>query len=63
MKDFEKKVDDMTELIISCWDSNQPLDDDGKPLDKLTFDQRLNKKLKEINDDTSKAILEDAINF
>ena len=63
MDNFTKKVDDMTDLIISCWDSNQPCDENGKPLDGLTFDERLNKKMKEIKDDTNKAILEDAINF
>lgn len=37
MKKFKKACDDMTELIISCWDENNP--DDGK-----TFDERLAEK-------------------
>lgn len=37
VKSFEESCDDMTELIISCWDSNNP--DDGK-----TFDERLAEK-------------------
>lgn len=34
---FKKSCNDMTELIISCWDENNP--DDGK-----TFDERLAEK-------------------
>jgi len=41
---FEKACEDMTELIISCWDSNQELDENGNPVDGLTFDERLSKK-------------------
>ena len=33
-KDFKKSCNDMTELIESCWDENNP--NDG-----LTFDERL----------------------
>lgn len=36
-KDFKQSCEDMTELIISCWDENNP--DDG-----LTFDERLAQK-------------------
>ena len=60
---FKEKVDNMTDLIISCWDSNQELDENGKPVDGLTFDERLAKKMEEVNDNTEKAILTDAINF
>lgn len=60
---FKEKVEDMTNLIISCWDSNQECDENGKPLDGLTFDQRLAKKMEEIEDQTEKFILEDALNF
>ena len=63
MKDFKQKVDDMTDIIISCWDCNQELDQDGKPVDGLTFDERLEKRMKEVSDSTEKGILEDAINF
>lgn len=38
--DFKRKCDDLTDLIESCWDENNP--DDG-----LTFDERLEKKLSE----------------
>lgn len=36
-KSFKQSCNAMTELIISCWDSNNP--DDGK-----TFDERLAEK-------------------
>ncbi|WP_296882246.1 hypothetical protein [uncultured Methanobrevibacter sp.] len=36
-KDFKKSCNDMTELIESCWDENNP--NDGK-----TFDERLAEK-------------------
>ena len=53
----------MTDLIISCWDSNQELYENGKPVDGLTFDERLKKKMAEVEDDTEKFILNDAINW
>ena len=34
IKNFQESCEDMTELIISCWDENNP--NDG-----LTFDERL----------------------
>ena len=37
MKTFKESCEDMTELIISCWDENNP--NDG-----LTFDERLAQK-------------------
>ena len=36
-KSFKESCEDMTELIISCWDENNP--NDGK-----TFDERLEEK-------------------
>ena len=36
-EEFKKSCNDMTELIISCWDENNP--NDG-----LTFDERLEQK-------------------
>lgn len=37
MNEFTKSCEKMTDLIISCWDENNP--DDGK-----TFDERLAEK-------------------
>lgn len=37
MNDFKQSCEDMTELIISCWDENNP--NDGS-----TFDERLANK-------------------
>ena len=45
---FKEDVDRMTELIVSCWDCNQPCNEDGEPLDGLTFDERLAKKREEM---------------
>lgn len=47
---MKEDCDRMTDLIISCWDSNQPCDEDGRPLDGLSFDERLAKKTKELKD-------------
>ena len=41
MKTFEESCEDMTILIESCWDENNP--DDGK-----TFDERLKNKIKNL---------------
>ena len=41
MKTFEESCEDMTELIESCWDENNP--NDGK-----TFDERLKNKIKNL---------------
>jgi len=49
MKEFKQSCDDMTDLIISCWDSNQECDENGKPVDGLTFDQRLQKKIRDLD--------------
>ena len=38
MNSFKRQCNEITEVIISCWDSNN-LDDN------LTFDQRLEKKI------------------
>ena len=40
-KSFTESCTDMTELIISCWDENNP--NDGK-----TFDERLTEKVKSL---------------
>ena len=37
---FKKNIEDMTALIESCWDENNPKDG-------LTFDERLQRKLAE----------------
>lgn len=50
MTDIKKLCDDATRLIESCWDCNQELDENGKPVDGLTFDERLDKKRKELKD-------------
>jgi hypothetical protein len=39
-EEFKKNIEDMTALIESCWDENNP--NDG-----LTFDERLEMKLNE----------------
>ena len=54
MKDFKQQCDDMTDIIISCWDSNQECDENGKLLDGLTFDERLSKKLEELEEEDKK---------
>lgn len=38
-KNFIESCENMTDLIVSCWDENNP--DDG-----LTFDERLKEKIK-----------------
>ena len=40
--EFIKSCEDMTELIVSCWDENNP--DDG-----LTFDERLHQKMQNLD--------------
>ena len=55
---FKKACDDATDIIISCWDSNQECDENGKPLDGLTFDERLEKKMNELKNDDVKNIIE-----
>ena len=40
-EEFKKSCNDMTELIISCWDENNP--NDGK-----TFDERLAEKTSDL---------------
>ena len=55
---FKQTVDDATDIIISCWDSNQPQDEKGKPLDGLTFDERLEKRLRELEDSPIKEVIE-----
>ena len=48
---FKQNIDKATDLIISCWDENNP--DDG-----LTFDERLARAINECKDPELKEILE-----
>lgn len=48
-KSFKESCEDMTELIISCWDENNP--DDGK-----TFDERLAEKTANIKGQDKKVL-------
>ena len=48
---FKRNIDKATDLIVSCWDENNP--DDG-----LTFDERLDKVIEECEDPELKRILE-----
>ena len=58
---FKKVCDDATDIIISCWDSNQECDENGKPLDGLTFDERLNQRMAELSDESEvKCVIKDA---
>ena len=51
MKEETKKIiDQSVEIIVSCWDENNP--NDG-----LTFDERLNRTIEETSDETLKQIL------
>ena len=47
---FKRNIDAATDIIVSCWDENNP--DDG-----LTFDERLQKKIKECKDPELRDIL------
>ena len=49
MKSFKQSCEDMTELIISCWDENNH--DDGK-----TFDERLAEKTANIKGQDKKVL-------
>ena len=48
---FKRNIDKATDLIVSCWDENNP--NDG-----LTFDERLEKAIRECEDPELKRILE-----
>lgn len=52
-KEFKEKIDAATDIIVSCWDENSP--DDG-----LTFDERLDKKLQNIEDEDVRDIVRGA---
>lgn len=52
-KDFKKSCDDMTELIESCWDENNP--NDGK-----TFDERLAEKTANL-EGTDKLVMDQVV--
>ena len=47
---FKRNIDKSVELIEACWDENNP--NDG-----LTFDERLDKVIKECEDPQLKSIL------
>ena len=48
---FKRNIDKATDLIVSCWDENNPSDG-------LTFDERLEKVIRECEDPELKRILE-----
>ena len=50
---FKQDIDKAVSLIESCWDENNP--DDG-----LTFDERLDKKLQNIEDEDVRDIVRGA---
>ncbi len=52
-KDFKKSCDDMTKLIESCWDENNP--NDGK-----TFDERLAEKTANL-EGTDKLVMDQVV--
>lgn len=49
MDNFKQSCENMTELIISCWDENNP--DDG-----LTFDERLAAKTANLEGEDKKVM-------
>ena len=52
-EEFKKSCNDMTELIISCWDENNP--NDGK-----TFDERLAEKTANL-EGTDKLVMDQVV--
>lgn len=52
-KEFKKSCDDMTKLIESCWDENNP--NDGK-----TFDERLAEKTANL-EGTDKLVMDQVV--
>lgn len=54
-KDFKKSCDDMTKLIESCWDENNP--NDGK-----TFDERLAEKTANL-EGTDKLVMDQVVGW
>lgn len=60
---FKQICEDATDIIVSCWDSNQPCDENGEPLDGLTFDERLAQKMKEIEENEVKGVIQDSIDW
>lgn len=55
-KEFKEKIDAATDIIVSCWDENNP--DDG-----LSFDERLDKVIDECSDEDVKQIIINAKEF
>ena len=54
-KSIKPVCDKMTEIIESCWDENNP--GDG-----LTFDERLRKKMQNLNPE-DKALMDEVLRF
>ena len=54
-EDFKKSCDDMTKLIESCWDENNP--NDGK-----TFDERLAEKTANL-EGTDKLVMDQVVGW
>ena len=54
-EEFKKSCNDMAELIISCWDENNP--DDG-----LSFDERLHQKMESLPQE-DKELLDEILKF
>ena len=54
-KEFKKSCDDMTKLIESCWDENNP--NDGK-----TFDERLAEKTANL-EGTDKLVMDQVVGW
>lgn len=55
MKNFKQSCEDMTQLIESCWDENNP--NDGK-----TFDERLQEKIANL-EGTDKTVMDQVIGW
>lgn len=56
MGEFKRKVDLAVEVIESCFDENNPKDN-------LSFDERLQKKIDDCEDEVVRGILNNAKNF
>ena len=56
MEEFKRKVDLAVEVIESCFDENNPNDN-------LSFDERLQRKINNCEDEVVRGILNDAKNF
>ena len=54
MKEFKKKIDEAVSFIESCWDENNP--GDGK-----TFDERVEDRMNDIEDEEVRNIVLNAM--